>query len=150
MAVLKKEAPRLFNLGSVDAPASKRGRSCVYNGPFSPRVPLPLLMTVPCPLLPPRISRCLRRDRHNLLRPETLESLYYMYWITGEELYREQAWMIFKAFEQHCRVDWGGYAGLKDVTDVRGRGMCAVCYHPRRWSFFDASIEGGLIYLFMR
>lgn len=58
------------------------------------------------------------RDRHNILRPETLESLYYLYWITKEDLYREQAWDIFEAFEEHCRVDRGGYAGLEDVTDV--------------------------------
>lgn len=59
-----------------------------------------------------------RRDRHNILRPETLESLYYLYWITREDVYRDQAWAIFEAFEEHCRVDRGGYAGLEDVTDV--------------------------------
>lgn len=59
-----------------------------------------------------------RRDRHNILRPEALESLYYLYWITREDVYRDQAWAIFEAFEEHCRVDRGGYAGLEDVTDV--------------------------------
>eukprot|EP00752_Nemacystus_decipiens_P003825 g3519.t1 len=63
------------------------------------------------------------RDRHNMLRPETLESLYYMYWITREDTYREQAWVIFEAFEEHCRVDRGGYAGLEDVTDVRSKRL---------------------------
>lgn len=53
-----------------------------------------------------------------MLRPETLESLYYLYWITREDVYRDQAWEIFEAFEEHCRVDRGGYAGLADVTDV--------------------------------
>lgn len=53
-----------------------------------------------------------------MLRPETLESLYYLYWITREDVYRDQAWEIFEAFEEHCRVDRGGYAGLVDVTDV--------------------------------
>ena len=41
-----------------------------------------------------------------------------MYWITREEVFRDQAWAIFEAFEEHCRVDRGGYAGLEDVTDV--------------------------------
>lgn len=59
-----------------------------------------------------------RMDKHNILRPEALESLYYLYWITGEEGYRDQAWRIFQAFEKHCRVDRGGYAGLEDVMDV--------------------------------
>lgn len=62
-------------------------------------------------------------DRHNILRPEALESLYYLYWITGEEVYRDQAWEIFKAFEAHCPVDRGGYAGLEDVTGVSPAGM---------------------------
>lgn len=53
-----------------------------------------------------------------MLRPETLESLYYLFWITREDVYREQAWAIFEAFEEHCRVDRGGYAGIEDVTDV--------------------------------
>lgn len=64
-----------------------------------------------------RTGSC-RRDRHNILRPEALESLYYLYWITREDVYRDQAWAIFEAFEEHCRVDRGGYAGLEDVTDV--------------------------------
>lgn len=63
--------------------------------------------------------RYCRMDAHNILRPETLESLYYLYWVTGEEGYRDSAWAIFQAFERHCRVDRGGYAGLEDVTDVR-------------------------------
>jgi endoplasmic reticulum Man9GlcNAc2 1,2-alpha-mannosidase len=29
--------------------------------------------------------------------------------------YRLQAWAIFRAFEKHCRVDSGGYAGLESV-----------------------------------
>ena len=65
-----------------------------------------------------------RRDSHNLLRPETLESLYYLYWVTGEEGYRDQAWAIFEAIEEHCRVSRGGYAGLRDVTNVRAALFC--------------------------
>lgn len=61
-----------------------------------------------------------RLDAHNILRPETVESLYYLYWVTGNEGYRDHAWAIFQAFERHCRVDRGGYAGLEDVTDVSG------------------------------
>ena len=54
-----------------------------------------------------------------MLRPETLESLYYLYWVTREEGYRDQAWAIFDAIEEHCRVSKGGYASLRDVTNVR-------------------------------
>lgn len=81
--------------------------------------------TVP-PLTRRIILSCVfpRRDSHNLLRPETLESLYYLYWITGEEGYRDQAWAIFEAIEEHCRVSRGGYASLRDVTDVSSIRYC--------------------------
>ncbi|CAN0098650.1 unnamed protein product, partial [Ectocarpus sp. 12 AP-2014] len=83
------------------------------------------------------------RDRHNLLRPETLESLYYLYWITGEDGYRQQAWAIFEAFEEHCRVDRGGYAGLEDVTDVSKKERPSACPSPARRKFLmrDCGIE---------
>ncbi|KAJ5947047.1 Mannosyl-oligosaccharide 1-2-alpha-mannosidase [Penicillium verhagenii] len=43
-------------------------------------------------------------DRHNLQRPETVESLFYMYRITGDEIYREWGWDMFKAFVRHTAV----------------------------------------------
>ena len=39
-------------------------------------------------------------DVHNLQRPETVESLFYMWRITGEEKYREWGWEMFEAFER--------------------------------------------------
>ncbi|KAJ5678649.1 Mannosyl-oligosaccharide 1-2-alpha-mannosidase [Penicillium macrosclerotiorum] len=45
-----------------------------------------------------------RMDRHNLQRPETIESLFYMYRITGDEIYREWGWDMFKAFVKHTAV----------------------------------------------
>ncbi|CAG8129739.1 unnamed protein product [Penicillium salamii] len=45
-----------------------------------------------------------RNDRHNLQRPETIESLVYMYRITGDEIYREWGWEIFKSFIRHTAV----------------------------------------------
>lgn len=50
----------------------------------------------------------------NVLRPETVESLFYMYLATQDEKYRQWGWQIFKAFEQHSRVE-GGYAGISNV-----------------------------------
>ncbi|KAJ5085574.1 Mannosyl-oligosaccharide 1-2-alpha-mannosidase [Penicillium argentinense] len=43
-------------------------------------------------------------DRHNLQRPETVESLFYMYRITGDEMYREWGWEMFKSFVEHTAV----------------------------------------------
>ena len=33
-------------------------------------------------------------DAHNLLRPETVESLWYMYHLTGNKTYQEWGWKI--------------------------------------------------------
>ncbi|KAJ7968933.1 alpha-1,2-Mannosidase [Quillaja saponaria] len=57
-------------------------------------------------------------DRHNLLRPETVESLFVLYRITEDPKYREWGWEIFQAFEKYTRVDSGGYSSLDDVTTV--------------------------------
>ncbi|XP_028764359.1 mannosyl-oligosaccharide 1,2-alpha-mannosidase MNS3 [Neltuma alba] len=57
-------------------------------------------------------------DRHNLLRPETVESLFVLYRITGDPKYREWGWEIFEAFEKYTRVETGGYTSLDDVTTV--------------------------------
>lgn len=108
-------------------PQIQQARRFVLNNPYSVSTAVsdaPFVDALTCVLIsfahpvPMWFVFC-RRDRHNILRPETLESLYYLYWITREEIYRDQAWAIFEAFEEHCRVDRGGYAGLEDVTDVR-------------------------------
>ena len=35
-------------------------------------------------------------DAHNLLRPETVESLWYMYHLTGNKTYQDWGWKIFQ------------------------------------------------------
>ncbi|XP_021763900.1 mannosyl-oligosaccharide 1,2-alpha-mannosidase MNS3-like isoform X1 [Chenopodium quinoa] len=57
-------------------------------------------------------------DRHNLLRPETVESLFVLYRITEDPKYREWGWQIFEAFEKYTKVDSGGYTSLDDVTSL--------------------------------
>lgn len=79
--------------------------------------------------------------RHNLLRPETVESLFVLWWLTGEPRYREWGWTIFLAFERHCKLDVG-YSGLSDVTGT-GRG-----HNGRMDSFFLAETLKYLFLLF--
>ena len=60
-----------------------------------------------------------RNDAHNLQRPETLESLFVMWRITEDPLYREWGWTIFKAFQDHTRLgNDGGYTSLENVNQV--------------------------------
>lgn len=44
-------------------------------------------------------------DVHNLQRPETVESLFYMYRITGDAMYREWGWEMFQSFVKHTKVE---------------------------------------------
>nr|POE84975.1 mannosyl-oligosaccharide 1,2-alpha-mannosidase [Quercus suber] len=58
-------------------------------------------------------------DAHNPQRPETLESLFMMWRITRDPMYREWGWKIFKAFQKHSMLlDGEGYTSLQDVTRV--------------------------------
>ncbi|KAG0479435.1 hypothetical protein HPP92_010192 [Vanilla planifolia] len=51
----------------------------------------------------------------NILRPETVESLFYLWRLTGNKTYKEWGWNIFQAFEKNSRIE-SGYVGLKDVN----------------------------------
>jgi mannosyl-oligosaccharide alpha-1,2-mannosidase len=50
----------------------------------------------------------------NILRPETVESLMYLWRLTGNKTYQDWGWDIFQAFEKNSRVE-SGYVGLRDV-----------------------------------
>ncbi|KAJ7464483.1 glycoside hydrolase family 47 protein [Mycena latifolia] len=54
-----------------------------------------------------------------LLRPETIESLYIMWRVTGEAKWREMGWRIFEAIERETRTPIG-YASLKTVEVTPG------------------------------
>ena len=53
---------------------------------------------------------------HNLLRPETVESLFYMWRFTKDPKYREWGWKAFLGFEKYTKVATGGYSGIKNVN----------------------------------
>lgn len=48
----------------------------------------------------------------NQLRPEVLESFFYMWRFTGDVKYQQWAWQIFQAHEKYSKVE-SGYAGLE-------------------------------------
>eukprot|EP00118_Oscarella_pearsei_P028265 m.1786 g.1786 ORF g.1786 m.1786 type:complete len:620 (+) comp7842_c0_seq1:46-1905(+) len=53
-------------------------------------------------------------DAHNLLRPETVESLFILYRLTRDEKYQEWGWKIFQAFEKYTKVR-DGYTSISNV-----------------------------------
>ncbi|GAN05194.1 seven-hairpin glycosidase [Mucor ambiguus] len=54
-----------------------------------------------------------------LLRPETLESLFYFYRLTGDAKYQDMAWEIFESIERHCKTEYG-YSSVEDIMDNQG------------------------------
>lgn len=72
-----------------------------------------------------------RQNPENIQRPETVESLFYLYRLTKKEIYREWAWQIFQAFEKYSKLETAGYASLKSVYVARS-------YRDKMESFFLA------------
>ncbi|KAA3678020.1 mannosyl-oligosaccharide alpha-1,2-mannosidase, partial [Paragonimus westermani] len=60
-------------------------------------------------------------DRHSFLRPEVMESLFCLYYITKNPVYREWGKNIFQAFETYAKLPVHGYAGLWDVTNPNSK-----------------------------
>ncbi|EKM84273.1 hypothetical protein AGABI1DRAFT_117691 [Agaricus bisporus var. burnettii JB137-S8] len=56
-----------------------------------------------------------------MLRPETIESLFIAYRLTGDNRFRDHGWNIFQAIEKHCRVDSGGYTTIISVAEIPTR-----------------------------
>lgn len=53
-------------------------------------------------------------NRYYLLRPETVESYFYLWRVTHDQKYREWGWETVQALEKHCRTPTG-YCGVTDV-----------------------------------
>ncbi|TFK23715.1 glycoside hydrolase family 47 protein [Coprinopsis marcescibilis] len=57
-------------------------------------------------------------DARYMLRPETVESLFIAFRLTGDHRYRDYGWKIFQAIEKHAKVETGGYVTVLDVNNV--------------------------------
>ncbi|KAG9006462.1 mannosyl-oligosaccharide alpha-1,2-mannosidase [Tulasnella sp. JGI-2019a] len=56
-------------------------------------------------------------------KPETIESLFIAYRLTGDYKYRSAGWKIFRAIEKNCKIPnskGGGYASIRNVDRVEG------------------------------
>ncbi|KLJ05764.1 hypothetical protein EMPG_10804 [Blastomyces silverae] len=56
------------------------------------------------------------KDSHYKLRPEAIESVFYLYRITGDPKLQDVAWEMFQAIEKHTRTELAN-AALRDVMD---------------------------------
>lgn len=87
-------------------------------------------------------------DARYVLRPEAVESLFYMYRVTQNPVYRMHGMAVFDALKSSCFVEGtGGFSGLKDVREAAG------AHHPGNWddqqpSYFIAETLKYLYLLF--
>lgn len=56
-----------------------------------------------------------------MLRPEAVESLFYMWRTTGEEVWRDMAWEMFVAIRRLTATAEGAFSAVRDVT--RGESL---------------------------
>lgn len=57
------------------------------------------------------------REKYYILRPEVVESWFYLWRLTKQDKYREWAWQFAQALEKHAKSD-AGYSGIEDVYSV--------------------------------
>lgn len=55
-----------------------------------------------------------------VLRPENIESSYYLYQMTGDERYLEMGNTMFESIVEHCKVE-AGFAAISDVRTMEKR-----------------------------
>ncbi|KAI6867781.1 hypothetical protein KC334_g19446, partial [Hortaea werneckii] len=63
--------------------------------------------------LPPGMTKI--GGRKYILRPEAIESVFYLYRITGDPYFRDMGWKMFTSIDQHTRALYGASA-IDDVT----------------------------------
>jgi len=64
-------------------------------------------------------------DSHYLLRPETIESLWYLYYVTGNKTYQDWGWNIFQGIEKYTKVKHGytTIGNVRNPLDLRPKDM---------------------------
>ncbi|GAB5588598.1 hypothetical protein Unana1_03498 [Umbelopsis nana] len=89
-------------------------------------------------------------DASYLLRPETIESLFVLYRITGDHKYQQYGWDIWQSIETYCRTP-SAYTAIRNVNfdskNMDKRGYSAI-HMDQMESFFFAETLKYLYLLF--
>ncbi|XP_030642097.1 mannosyl-oligosaccharide 1,2-alpha-mannosidase IB [Chanos chanos] len=82
-----------------------------------------------------------QNEKYYILRPEVIETYWYMWRFTHDPKYRQWGWEAAQAIDKHCRVS-GGFSGVKDVYSSN------PTYDDVQQSFFLAETLKYLYLLF--
>ncbi|XP_078485823.1 mannosyl-oligosaccharide 1,2-alpha-mannosidase IA [Ciona intestinalis] len=80
-------------------------------------------------------------EKYYILRPEVIETYFYMWRLTKDPKYRQWGWEAAQALEKNCRTE-NGYTGIKDVYAAKPQ------YDDVQQSFFLAETLKYLYLLF--
>lgn len=114
---------RLFDNGTHMDIGRKLSDGCAWTYKNAPNGIMPEVFSMTaCPTLsaceytsPPGSSPFSEvGDGRYVLRPEAIESIFYMYRITGESKYQDIAWEMFEAISKHTRTEFAN-AAIPDV-----------------------------------
>lgn len=84
-------------------------------------------------------------DAFSLLRPESVESWFYLYRITKKQIYRDYGWAYFTALKKYARVDGSLGEGFASVNNVDSKSSSKK---DKMESFFMAETLKYLFLLF--
>ncbi|XP_030059885.1 mannosyl-oligosaccharide 1,2-alpha-mannosidase IB isoform X2 [Microcaecilia unicolor] len=82
-----------------------------------------------------------QNEKYYILRPEVIETYWYMWRFTHDPKYRQWGWEAAQAIDKYCRVS-GGFSGVKDVYSS------SPAYDDVQQSFFLAETLKYLYLLF--
>jgi len=82
------------------------------------------------------------RDKYYILRPEVIETYFYLWRLTKDKKYRDWAWDAVQAIEKHCKTE-DGYSGIRNVYSKEDPGKDDV-----QQSFFLAETLKYLYLIF--
>lgn len=105
--------------------------ACIWTYQNAPHGIMPEMFTMPaCPSHDPCPYDTSVRQQHPgfiyvsdaryMLRPEAIESVFYMYRITGDTAYQDIAWDMFQAIDSRSRTEYAN-AAIRDVMRDDGK-----------------------------
>jgi mannosyl-oligosaccharide alpha-1,2-mannosidase len=115
---------RLFDNQTYFDVGRKISDGCAWTYKRAPNGIMPEVFSMtPCPswsecdYTPGASSFSAIHDGRYILRPEAIESIFYMFRLTGETKYQEIAWEMFQAIEANTKTEFGN-AALQDVMET--------------------------------
>lgn len=81
------------------------------------------------------------RDPRYILRPEAIESIFYLYRVTGQEKLRDIAWKMFQSVVKATETELA-YSAIKDVRangETEKEDSMEVCCYPDNFDICDSA-----------